>query len=261
MNIQELKKRDGILGQYINTKAVTSDYTINYDEDYSIVVAAITQDITITLPLLSVIEIGKYKNFEFIPIVANGYRVRISTQGADVFPFGNTWFDMPKSQKQFEIGASPHGFNLRRNISLIGEYHRPNVWNASNFNTLASIPLTIETKNTQPQLIRWGEDGSGGTNPSRIYVETSASYDISFGLDIDSTGGSTWNILAGVYINSILMDYAEVRTGNYGGEDQSLTFLPKSIDLDSGDYVEIKVIHTNLTGNLIGCTLNINTRL
>ena len=243
-----------------STIAISSDYTITLDDE-TVVIAAVASNITITLPLLSSLIAGSYDIVELIPIVANGYKIRIQTQGSDEFPFGNTWFDLPVSQKHFEIGLSAHGFNLRRNISVTGLYRRITNWSASNFTSMTPIPFNEESTNTQSELLVWGEDGNGGTNPSRVYVNTSGNYNVSFGLDIDSTGGTTWNVRAQIFVNGVSVNHADVSTGNYGGEDQSLSFIPMSLPLTAGDYVEIHLDQTNLSGSLIGCTFNISIRL
>jgi hypothetical protein len=237
------------------TKAITSDYTITL-EDETLVCAATANNITITLPLLSSFETGAYDIIEFIPIVQNGYKIRIQTQGADTFPFGNTWFDLPAS-KQFEVGLAAHGFNLRRNIAVKAHYHRNASWSATNFSSPAAIPFDEEDGNNQSELIQW----DSGTNPERVYVQTSGSYDVSFGVDIDSTGGGTWTCIAQVYLNGLPVAHADVRTGNYGNEDQSLTFIPIAIDLVAGDYLELYLDQNNLTGNMVGVTFNVSIRL
>ena len=144
--------------KYRKSKAITANYTVTLD-DMLLVVAATTSDITITLPPRSLIPAGLYQVLEFVPVVTNGYKIRIQTQGDDTFPFGNTWFDLPRAQKHCEIGLGAHGFNLRRNITVNSSYIIDNL-NATNFSTPTFIEWDAEDVNTQSQIIHWQQNST-----------------------------------------------------------------------------------------------------
>lgn len=235
------------------TKSITANYTVDPDTDYGLVVAATAADITITLPLYSELVGKPYQILEIIPIVANGYKVRIACGGADTFPFGNTWFDLPAAQKQFSLGLHEHGFNLRRNITLNATYVRTTAWAASNFSGPVALPFETEIDNNQPELIEW-------TTTSRVTVKSAAVWNIFGGFSINSTGGGTWNAQIELRKNGVYEPFSRVVTGNYGGEDDSI-FGFMDIDCVANDYLELFIDQTNLTGELLTSKCSIQTIL
>ena len=224
---------------FLPTKAITSNYTVDPSTDYGLIVAATVADIIITLPPLADLTDKPYQVLEIIPVVANGFKVRIATQGADTFPFGNTWFDLPFSQKHFSIGLHPHGFNLRRNISIGMTVHRAAVWASTNFVTPIGIPWDVLVKNNQSELL----EHDLGINPERIYVRTKGSYIISGGLNADPQTVQDWQVIASIYVNGIEIPYMKMTIGGSGNNNESL-YASSPIDLEEDDYIEMRLTHS-----------------
>jgi len=242
--------------KYRDTKAVIADYDVLLSDD-TLIVAATAADITITLPLLSTLTDLPYQVLEIIPVVANGFTVRIATQGSDTFPFGNTWFDLPFSQKQFAIGLHEHGFNLRRNISIMGEYHLDiTPWNSSNFATATAIPWEHEDRNTQTELIEWSVGDAG-----KIYVRTTGSYTVSLGVNISPASVQSWEVEAAIYVNGVVVGHMAMTEGGEGNNNSSI-YAASVVDLDEDDYIELRLEHSGTAAvNITSANLILSIRL
>ncbi|MCK4828825.1 hypothetical protein KA005_74560, partial [bacterium] len=194
---------------------------------------------------------------EIIPVVANGFKVRIATQGVDTFPFGNTWFDLPFSQKHFSIGLHPHGFNLRRNISVGITVRRSVVWGSINFAVPIGIPWDTLVKNTQLQLL----EHNLGVNPERIYVGTKGSYTISGGLNADPQTVQDWQVIASIYVNGIEVSHMKMTIGGSGNNNESL-YAASPIDLEKDDYIEMRLAHSGSAAiDVVSAQFSVEIRL
>ncbi len=102
----------------------------------------------------------------------------------------------------------------------------------------------------------------------RLWFAYSGAYDISYTVDIDSTSGTQrWNMVSQIFKgvhNGVAPtgdDSTLRRTGNYQQEDGGTTLPCTVVDITAGDYIELQVDHTNLTGNLTHAMLSISIRL
>jgi len=243
----------------------TSDYTITLDDiDKGRVIVADTTsgDVTFTLPLLSTLPSDGYlRNFS-IGHSGGANNVYIQTNATDNFVFASV-------SKKICLGSSNFHFTIaglytgsvgrwgfQRNVTIKASGHRDSNWASSNFSSNTIIPFDSEAYNNNDELLLYTSGAS-----SRYTVKTSGSYKIAFQVDLDSTGGGTWNALAQVYKNGVALDTLQARTGNYGNEDQSMSSISSYVDLVADDYIDLRIDQNNLTGNLIHAILNIEIRL
>ncbi len=245
--------------QYNNITSISADYAL-LETDQVIMVDTTTAEVVITLPLSSGFSSGVWRNF-IINHTAGTNNVKIVTSGAETFAYGNTYFNLGSHPYSFTIGTFNNGsasnWGLVRNCTVKANIHRDASWAASNFSSATAIPFDHEGYNNQSEILT---TDIGGTNPDRMTILTTGTYKISYGVDIDSTGGGTWNATVQIYKNGTALENTDVRTGNYGSEDSSLSFIPTYIDLLAGEYLDLRVVQNNLTGNLVGGTLNVEIR-
>jgi len=246
--------------QYTKITNVSADYTL-LATDQILMVDTTAAEVVITLPLSSSFSSGVWRNF-IINHTKGTNNVKIICSGTETFVYGNTWFDLGSHPYSFTIGTFNNGvsssWGLVRNVTVKASVRRDTNWSAANFSSITAIPFDVEAYNSQDELMI---TDIGGANTSRLEVLNTGTYKVSYGLDIDSTGGFTWNLTAQLYKNGVAVSHTDVRTGNYGGEDSSLSFIPSYIDLVAGDYLELRINQNNLTGNLVGATLNLEIRL
>lgn len=108
----------------------------------------------------------------------------------------------------------------------------------------------------------WVADETGSwVSHTRVWVGTPGSYHVSYLIDIDSTGGSTWNATAQVYKNGASVESTRIESGNYGNEDQSMALPAVYIELDTDDYLDVRISQNNLTGDLTHCLFQIGLTL
>ncbi len=246
--------------QYNNITSISSSYTL-LETDQVIMVDTTSAEVVITLPLSSGFSAGVWRNF-IINHVTGTNNIKIVTSGVETFAYGNTYFNLGSHPYSFTIGTFNSGsvssWGLVRNCTVKCNLHRDADWAASNFSSATAIPFDHEGYNNQSEILT---TDIGGSNPERITILTTGTYKISYGVDIDSTGGSTWNATAQIYKDGVALENTDVRTGNYGSEDSSLSFIPTYLDLVAGEYIDLRIVQNNLTGNLVGATLNVEIRL
>ena len=244
--------------QFSNPKNITADYTIQED-DSVLLIDTTNGDVTITLPKSSSFSEGIWRHF-ILNHIKGANSVLIESDATESFVFGNQNFDLGSQFFSFTLGTLNTGtlssWGIVRNITIYAEAELSSPWNATNFTTDTVIPFDGETGNNNIELLEFDSGGAGSYT-----VLTDGIYKIGYSIDIDSTGGSTWNLTAGIYVNDNLVAGTEHTTGNYGGEDNTLIQPHKNITLSSGDIVQVKVSQNNLTGSITYATFPIEIRL
>ena len=251
-----------------NTQEVlpkTSDYTITIDDILAgkvIVVDTTSGDVTLTLPLLSTLPSdGILRNFS-IGHSSGSNDVIIETNSADNFVFASVskTFNLGHSNFHFTLAGIYTGsdgrWGFQRNVTINASSHREANWASTNFSSMTIVPWDNEHNNNNDELLIYTAGAS-----ARYTVKTPGKYKIAYQIDIDSTGGGTWNATSQVYKNGLALENTEVRTGNYGNEDQSMSLIPTYIDLVADDYIDLRIDQNNLTGNLVHSIFNLEIRL
>ena len=253
----------------INTQkanAKTSDYTLTVADvlSGSVFVADTTGgDVTFTLPPLADLPADSKLHSFAIGHSAGDNDVLIETDSADNFVYASVskTFNLGSSNFHFTLAGTYNGssgrWGFQRNTTIKSSMLRSSNWSSSNFSSMTVIPFESENYNNNSELLVVTTGSS-----AKYTVKTSGSYKVSFKIDIDSTGGLTWNATAQLYKNGVsLGDAYAVRTGNYGNEDQMLGLPTTYLDLDADDYIDLRIDQNSLTGNLIRASLNIELRL
>lgn len=236
-------------------------YTMNPINESLILTYQTTNDITITIPESSSMpNDGKVRECLIYDLGGTG-KVFIETSGTDTFQNGATRLQLTRAGDFFRFGiAYP---NLGQGIATLNsksvhERLRYNTtWAAANFATATPVPFNTVDLETDPNILE-----QDGVNPSRLNIKTTGVHELGFSLAVDSTGGATYNVNAYLRVNgSTIIPGTNIITGNYGGEDQSMSIASIDYVLNAGDYVELVLDHTNLTGNANNIVLTAKTKL
>jgi hypothetical protein len=120
-------------------------------------------------------------------------------------------------------------------------------WSACSFSSATAVPFDITDIKYDENII----EHSNTTNNSRVTFGCKGRVKVSYSCFIDSTGGSTYNVTTYLRKNgTTTIPGSTARTGNYGGEDNSLSIGSMGFDVSVGDYIELIVDQDNLTGYL-----------
>ncbi len=246
-----------------NASGHATNHTITIDEVMSgrlFIVVTTAGEVTFTLPKVD--DIPKDDIFYQIMInhVAGNNNVKVVTHSGDEFAWGNTYFNLGSHLFNFTIAGTNSvmggAWSIVRNLTVKASAHRNANWASSNFSSSAIVPWDDEEYNNQSELLVY----TSGTS-SRYTVQATGTYKVNYTIDIDSTGGGTWNATSQVYKNGSALDNTQVRTGNYGNEDQSMCLPCTYVSLVVGDYIDLRIDQNNLTGNLVHSSLNLEIRL
>lgn len=250
----------GITGNFkqgIITK--TAAYTYQ-PGDGVLLVDTTSGEVVITLPAITAWPDEAFRHV--IPIVhaAGTNNLKVQLSGAEEFAWGNTYFNLGTALKGFDFGAIRNGasqkYGILRNITIKASASRDATWAASNFSSTTIVPWDAEDYNNQSELFTYTSGAS-----ARYTVLTTGSYEVSYLVEIDSTGGSTWHATAQLYVDGVALTNTRVTTSNYGNEDGVLPLIPTYIDLTAGEYIDLRIIQGSLTGNLLHAVFNIKIRL
>jgi len=233
----------GIECTKLNSIGVVADYSIQY-ADPAIVAVATTADIVLTLPQKSSLTDLSARRLPITAVQSNGYRVRVQCYAGDTFHNGHSWFDVPVNRRQTELIMHEHGMGVMTPMNYNARLHMEANWSSSNFSSATAIPFDSEDRNTQGEIFVW--DSS-----TQLTIGATGEFEIAYGCNIDSTGGSTYTCTLALYKNGVEVPHSTVRGGNYGGEDDSITSIAGRIDLVSGDVLTVVADQNSLTGNML----------
>lgn len=253
----------GTLGIEGNFKQKITNTAVNYTYqpgDGVLLVDTTAAEVVITLPSITAWPDEAYRLVIPLVHVAGENNVKVVLSGAETFAWGNTYLNLGTALKAIDFAVVRNGamqkYGLLRNVTVSASAHRDAAWSATNFSTPTIIPWDTEQSNSQDELLVY----TGGA-ASRYTALAAGDYKLSYMIDIDSTGGSTWNATAHIYKNSLELENSEVRTCNYGSEDQSMAFVPTYVHLAAGEYVDLRISQNSLTGSLVHAVFNIEIRL
>ena len=225
----------------------TADYSMTAT-DYFVGANTASNDIVFTLPAISSIQGDIITQYD-IGHFAGSYNVQVECDGTDEFVYGNTYFNLGTEPFRISLAIYPDGvgkWGLVDDLTIRAEAHRDASWSSFNFSSMTIIPWDAEPANTQDELLVYTSGSS-----ARYTVKTPGTYEIAYVIDIDSTGGSTWNATSQVYKNGVALENTQARTGNYGNEDQSMCMPAVYVELDTDDYLDLRIDQNSLTGNLV----------
>ena len=96
------------------------------------------------------------------------------------------------------------------------------------------------------------------TRPARVICNVTGTVQASYTITIDSTGGAAWSADAGIYKNGTLVAVTALTASGQIGENKSMTLPVQEIDVEDGDYLELKLDNTTLTGNMTFASLSVS---
>ena len=236
-----------------------SHYTMDLEVDGTIITHQ-TSDIVITVPLAtSIPDDGHGREYAIINLGASG-TVTLQMSGAEVMSNGLSSMRVNRKEKIRFAGVYPTlGMGWMRTGSLqrAGQFRIDTKWDATNFSgSWSSIPWDTEDVNDDPNIIGW----SISSNQQRVYANADGKYSLSIFGTCNSTGGVAYTCNIRVRKNgSSTVDGSKHFCGNYQQEDSMLVISNLSLDLVSGDYVEVQLKHSNLTGEAMNFVINIQT--
>ena len=233
-------------------RSVTRNTTQDLVSDFAIFADTTPGDVTITLPLASTTPNDGYVREFYIHNSGGGNKAIVQLSGSDEFPNGIDHIGLPKANQTVHIGVIPSGWSYISAVDVVLQARRSATWDASNFASAAAIPFDVTDIEDCEEVLAHDT----AVNPTRITAGANGRYRIAGWLGINSTGGFTWTMTGYLRKNgTTTVDGSTVYTGNYGNEDQGVSFGPLYLDLVDGDYIEWVIDHTNLTGRLENATL------
>ena len=237
--------------------AAGDDYTVNLATD-QVVLTYGSEDIDITFPESTGIPNDGYgKEFAVVHLGTGTCTIKLS--GSDYFPNGLTQFKCNPQQSVRIAGSYPNlasGWALMSTHCIFSKSHRTGTWTSGNYSSATACPFTAWV-NSDENVVECETN-----NPTKITFKKSGNAKVGFSMAIESTGGSTWRLRAYIRINgNTVISETDITTGNYGGEDNSLTSLKVPYNFSANDYVELILDHTNLTGYVYDVSMIAETEL
>lgn len=237
-----------LISPKLHSKIITSDHSLAPTDNPVIIVDTSEADDPVTLTLFN-------SNTQANDNLLHRYWVHKigGTQPLDIvvnedenFADGLTKFRINRNGKTLQLGNMYHSTNpMWLRISHEQIYTRIRMTSTVNrFD--GNIPFGTVDEEDDDAVTSWG----ASSNPDKLNIIFGGRYELTAALSINSTGGGTWNLEMRILRNGALIIPGSSRTtGNSGGEDDSLIIERIVADLDSGDYLQLAVNHTNLTGN------------
>lgn len=247
-------------------KVVTSDYTLDPENDHVIIVVTIGSNITITLPLASEVPNDGYLHEYYVSFVGGSNNIKVELAGGQKFNTNNTYIELNFKGETVQLGANYTNNPLTENgwakigeKEIILQARFSGTWDASNFTSFSAISFNNNDVETQSEIL----NHNTGTNPSRITVGKSGIFVFSYLVSLLQTGGAaTWDSKARLIKNGTdVIDGSLIEIlGNQKGTSQSV--MPKIyIELAENDYIELEIYNSGLSGYLSNAVLNVTTFL
>jgi len=259
----------GLMVILSTTTALISPYTDGTDDGKLIgfkgtdlVGIETSQDITITLPAPEAgltYNDGVIRGMYYVGKMGAGGTVTIECAGTEgAFMDGLNSIVLTEAMSQCTLAVVHAALaSVWMRISAIEntlQVRRAATWAASNFATAAAIPFDTEDQAGNSDISDW----DSGTNPSRVTAKFAHKYTMSGFLSLDYTANAEYGLQAWLAKNGTEITGTRILTGGYRGST-SITWPEIEIELAVDDYVEIFLVHSNVTGNLAEAALILRT--
>lgn len=124
----------------------------------------------------------------------------------------------------------------------------------------AEFTVTVLTVDTFEFTDTWVSDQSGTwIRSARCTVLISGWYKLSYQLKITSTGGSAWTATGLIYKNGSLLADSTIDFGDLASVSRVVSLAPIDVELAAGDYIDLRVDNSGLTGALKTALLSVET--
>lgn len=259
--LQTAIRDDGLVSNVkkaIETKSASFTYAVG---DPAPLIDTTSAEVVVTLPPITDWDDEAYRHEIELAHVAGTNNVKVQLDGVETFAWGNTYFNLGTSFKGFSFAAIRNGamtkYGILRNITIHATAERTVAWAATNFSGTTIIPWDNELHNNQPEFFVYTAGAA-----ARYTILTTGTYNVSYTVDFNSTGGATaWTATAQVYKNGVALGGTIISTGNSKNGDQSSSMVADQFDFTAGDYFDLRVIQSGLTGTLLRSKFNISLDL
>ena len=122
---------------------------------------------------------------------------------------------------------------------------RTAAWAAAQFAAATAIPFDNLDYASNESVVSWDN-----AQPERVTINVPAHAHISGWGRIDSQAGGDYSVRVQAYLNGVALASIDTAASGWAGRDSGFAFGPGLIDCVAGDYLELRLHHTNLTGGL-----------
>ncbi len=132
-------------------------------------------------------------------------------------------------------------------------------WPAATWIGPTPVPFDLADRIDNSAVSNWSPFAPLTGNQVKIVL--ASRYQLSYAVDINSTGGVTWNVTTFLTRNGIEIPGTRLQTGNFGNEDASVSLPPVTVDLDADDSIRLVASQPGapLTGSMVSAILSVET--
>jgi len=238
-----------MLSSRYNTIGITANHILDFEND-NVIMCNNTIDITITIPNTDTItNDGIFREFFIFNLSSNDSKVNMTTSDGQSFIQNGLSSIRLNKNELFNFGAAyPNvgdGLATTATRAVIAQLRYNGAWSSASFTSATPVPFNTTDKEWDPNVIEHND-----TTISRLDFKAGGLVALSYWLGINSTGGSTYNVTGYLRKNgTTIISGTELPPGNYGGEDQSLSIGVIYETVNAGDYIELMLVNTSLTGD------------
>lgn len=242
---------------YLTPRLVRDADTVLGIDEQGLIIIANTQDVIIELPDLTEYTDPNHLHIYNIDKVGGSFDVFLKTQNGDTFIYGNTEFHLGKHLWSFIIHGSSKGFMLGRNITVDTKVsYGGTAWASTNFLTPTKIPMDTILHEDVSGLVDWRDATKD------IEVLTDGNYEILYTINVESlTNVGEWSTLGLVYVNGAPVSELTVASSGYKAGLLTIVSASKSVELVSGDIVDLRLQSPDLAGQMNNAYFDIAIRL
>lgn len=212
-----------------------------------------TAALTFTLPdAADVAQDNMFRGPIYCGNFSGDYVLTIDIEGGGTFSDGLETVRLAHDSESIQLGVV-HGDIATTWMRISTVHHhlqirRVATWASGNFSSWASVPFDTEDHAGNPDVSYWDNP----TNTTRLYAAYKCEFHVSGYVCIDSTGGlGSWTCDFRILKNgTTVVAGSTLFSGNYSNEDQTITLPAIIVSLDAGDYIELQLDQTSLSGNL-----------
>lgn len=246
------------VGLVLGVKPVAADTDIEATDEPVIVVDSSGGPVEVTLfPDSEVPADGKIRRW-WVNHFAGTNPVNIVVDGG-AFADGLARYVLPIG-KTVQLGVLNGGGWLRIGDALTTtQVRRAAIWPAASFVAPTPVPFDIADRIDNSDVTNWS--AFAPLSAEQVRVVLAGRYQISYSIDINSTGGVTWNVTTYLTRNGVEIPGTRLQTGNFGAEDASVSLPRVTVDLDADDRIRLIASQPGapLTGNMASAILAIDT--
>jgi len=231
-----------------SVKLITSNYTLQASDEV-IIVDSTAGNITITIPIRTQLPNDSYIHEYFVyKNSSDSNIITIQLDGTEKFPLGYSKIELFYAEEFIHFGGNyTMGWSKISTIKTALQTYRSTIWAETKFSSNTPIPFDGTNVLDNDEIFDWNI-----ANPTRLTCKISVRLNLAYVIVINSTGGMTYNVQTKLRKNGVTdIQGSELSSGNYGGEDTSVTLPAIPVKLQTGDYIELITSQTNLTGDLI----------